>query len=179
MSPVEPAAIISNGQNARPAKNIKASACYAEAFFVAELRFGSRQPKSIDPIPPNMSFKKLAGNAIISSQSLAILLEESLGLRSLLCENLPRRSHLSHRPEFFGQIGYFKLRRGQYLATGKLGIHRKIDHPGRQQGPLDRIGRTSVFEVGLNRVRESLEQVTVVPWTNIESAGLDSRIIFE
>src|SRR2546426_11207197 len=51
-----------------------------------------------------------------------------------------------------------------------------MQNAGDQQRPLDGIRRSTFAEVGLNRVGQCLEEISVVPWANVKTRR--ARLLF-
>src|SRR5882724_490218 len=97
-------------------------------------------------------------------------------LRFVFSKDVPGCAHLAHLAVIARGVFDIQLRCVHGLAALKAGFHFRIENPGHQQRAFDWIWRAPFSEVGLYRMRQCFEEISVVPWTNIETRR--ARLLF-
>src|ERR1041384_944942 len=104
---------------------------------------------------------------------------DALRLRDVFCNNSPTRSHLTHLSIIARLVSDGQLRCVHRLAASKSGIHFRVANPRDQERSFDRIRRATFSKMSLDRVRQRLEQVAVVPWADIKTRRARARFAGE
>src|SRR6266581_4858277 len=91
-------------------------------------------------------------------------------------DDSPALSHLAHLSVIARGVIDVQLRCVHRFAALKARFHSRIQNPGDEQRPLDWIRRPPFTEMRLNGLRQRLEKVPVLPWSDIETRS--ARLLF-
>src|ERR1041384_1506447 len=103
----------------------------------------------------------------------------ALRLAYVLREDVPTRAHLAHFSVIARGVPDVQLRCVHGFPALKARFHFRIRNSSDEQRPLDGIRRAAFTEMRLNRMRQRLEEVAILPRTDIETRRARLRLPVE
>ena len=90
------------------------------------------------------------------------------GFRSIFADDLPTCPHFAHRAKVDCSVCEFEFGGTHHLARFVARVHRCVEDARGQQGPFHGIRGIAMNEVVLNRMRQRLKQIAILPRSHIE-----------